>query len=442
MIGGVFLQGIGVYPLYLKSALDQLKISMHVIKAGVYKDAAETFLRDSMSDESKQSTAALIEDLWGRYLDRISKHRGVSTETIFNYINEYDVLLAGGAKPARIALDAGLVDKIVSRLEWREEMEKLIGKNNALSHSLSYRSYLKSNRPSPSELSSHADKVAVIMAKGTILDGEQPAGNIGGDTLSALIRQASRSSNIKAIVLRVDSPGGSASASELIRSALAAAQAKGKPVVASMGGYAASGGYWISSTSDKIFASDSTVTGSIGVFSLFPTFERSLEHLGVRSDGVGTTGLSNAMDNFSEINPIFRRVLQSSVNRTYNEFLELVSEGRGLSIEVADSIAQGRVWSGSSALKHGLIDGIGDLEHAIEESAKLAGLEKYEVVYLEKVLSPKERILKEILHSTLRLLPALTIDLPFEVPSEIDILKEVVQSPSLYLQCTSCDIRF
>ncbi|MEO2183618.1 MAG: S49 family peptidase, partial [bacterium] len=189
------------------------------------------------------------------------------------------------------------------------------------------------------------DKIAVIIAKGTILDGEQPAGEAGGDTIAKLIRKARNSKNVKAIVLRVDSPGGSAAASELIRTELEATQESGKPVVASMGGYAASGGYWISSTANKIFASETTITGSIGVFAIFPTFERSLDYLGVHSDGIGTTSLSGAMTNFEEINPVFKRVLQNSVNQTYNKFLALVSEGRGLSIEEADLVAQGRVWS-------------------------------------------------------------------------------------------------
>jgi protease-4 len=305
-----------------------------------------------------------------------------------------------------------------------------------------YRSYLQSMRPPIPVQNPATDKIAVIIAKGTILDGDQPAGDIGGDTIAKLIRKARNSKTVKAIVLRVDSPGGSAAASELIRTELAATQESGKPVVASMGGYAASGGYWISSTANKIFASETTITGSIGVFTIFPTFERSLDYLGVHSDGIGTTSLSGATNNFEEINPIFRRALKSSVNQTYNRFLGLVSEGRGLSIEEADSVAQGRVWTGSRALEHGLIDAIGDVNAAIESAAILADLTDYDVVYMEKELSAKDQILRQILQSSVSVLPPLQTSVFSAIPAELKTLTEITRSPSIYLQCTSCKITF
>jgi len=442
-IGGVFLQGFGAYPLYLKSALDKLRVSMHVIKAGIYKDAAETFLRDTMSDESRESTQEIIGFLWASYLEKITKHRGISSEAVSDYINNYDTLLEEEGKgPAELALDLGLIDGLVTRVEWRSELQAISEDPVGLYYQVAYRSYLRLMRPSISIQNPTTDKIAVIIAKGTILDGDQPAGEIGGDTIAELIRQARNSEKVKAIVLRVDSPGGSSAASELIRTELAATQESGKPVVASMGGYAASGGYWISSTANKIFASETTVTGSIGVFSIFPTFERSLDYLGIHSDGIGTTPLSGAMNNFEAINPIFRRTLQSSVNQTYNKFLALVSEGRGLSIEEADSVSQGRVWSGSRALEHGLVDGIGDVDTAIESAAVLAGLTDYDVVYMEKELSSKDRILREILQSVVRVLPTMKSSLFSAIPSELKTLAEVTRSPSIYLHCTNCKITF
>ena len=369
VMGGVFLQGFGVYPLYLKSALDKLQVSMHVLKAGIYKDAAETYLRDNMSDESRESTQEVIDFLWESYLSKITRHRNISAEAIANYINNYATLLEQTENgPAELALELGLIDGLVTSAEWRSKMQAISGESGDTFKHVVYRSYLQSMRPPMPEQNPATDKIAVIIAKGTILDGEQPAGEVGGDTIAKMIRKAKNSKNFKAIVLRVDSPGGSAAASELIRTELVAAQESGKPVVASMGGYAASGGYWISSTANKIFASETTITGSIGVFTIFPTFERSLDYLGVHSDGIGTTSLSGSMNSFKEINPVFKRVLQNSVNQTYNKFLALVSEGRGLSIEEADSVAQGRVWSGSRALEHGLIDGIGDVNVAIESA--------------------------------------------------------------------------
>ncbi len=440
-MGGVFLQGFGTYPLYLKSALDKLQVSMHVIRAGVYKDAAETYLRDNMSDESRESTQEAIDFLWDSYLAKITRHRGINAEVITHYINNYDTLLDQTEKgPAGLALDHGLIDGLVTRAEWRSEMQAISGESGDTYKQVAYRRYLQTTRPPIPVENPTTDKIAVIIAKGTILDGDQPAGDIGGDTVAKLIRGARNSKNIKAIVLRIDSPGGSATASELIRSELAITQESGKPVVASMGGYAASGGYWIASTANKIFASETTITGSIGVFTVFPTFERSLDYLGVHSDGVGTTSLSGSMNDFGEINPIFRRVLQTSVNQTYNRFLALVSEGRGLSIEEADSVAQGHIWSGSRALEHGLVDAIGGVNAAIESAAVLADLTDYDVVYLEKGLSAREQILNQVLQSSLSVLPPIQTNVFSVIPVELRTLTKITRSPSIYLQCMNCKI--
>ena len=443
VMSGVFLQGFGVYPLYLKSALDKLQVSVHVIKAGIFKDAAETYLRDEMSDESKESTEEVIDFLWDSYLSKITRHRNIDAEAITNYINNYATLLdQTESGPSGLALELGLIDGLVTGTEWRSEMQAIGGASGDTFVQVGYRSYLRAMRPPIPDQSLVADTIAVIVAKGMILDGEQPAGEVGGDTIAKLISKAKNSENVKAIVLRVDSPGGSAAASETIRNALGAAQASGKPVVASMGGYAASGGYWISSTANKIFASETTITGSIGVFTLFPTFERSLDYLGIHSDGIGTTSLSGAMNNFEEINPVFKRVLQNSVEETYGKFLSLVSEGRGLSIEQADSVAQGRIWSGSRALEHGLIDGIGDVNVAIESAAVLAGLTDYDVVYLEKELSPRELFFRQLLQSAVSILPPMQTGLFPAIPTEVKVLTQMVRSPSLYLQCANCQITF
>ncbi len=442
-LGGVFMQGFGAYPLYMKSALDKLQVTMHVIRAGVYKDAGEVFVRDDMSDFSRESSQELVDALWDSYLTTVSKHRDISKEDILGYINNYDtLLLEQESNPARLAVQSGLVDDLISRKAWREEMQGLSGVSGDSYKHIDYRSYLSATRPPIPVQNPATEKVAVIVAKGTILDGDQPAGEIGGDSLARLIRQARNTDSIKAIVLRIDSPGGSSSASELIRSELAETQASGKPVVASMGGYAASGGYWIASTANKIFSQETTVTGSIGVFATFPTFERSLEYLGLNSDGVGTTALSGSFNAFSEINPIFERTLQSSVNHTYQKFLSLVSEGRGLSIEEADAIAQGRVWTGDRALEHGLVDAIGDLDDAIESAAMLADIDGYDVIYMEKELSPREQVLRQIMESSIALLPPLGTDIVSIVPQELRTLSKMVSSPTLYLECLSCRITF
>lgn len=442
-LGGVFLQGFGAYPLYMKSALDKLQVTMHVIRAGVYKDAGEVFIRDDMSEFSRESNQELVDTLWDSYLATVARHRNITREDILSYINNYDsLLLQQESNPASLAVQRGLVDQLISRKAWREEMQSISGVSGDSYKHIGYRSYLGATRPPIPVQNPATEKVAVIVAKGTILDGDQPPGDIGGDSLARLIRKARNSDDIKAVVLRIDSPGGSSSASELIRSELAETQASGKPVVASMGGYAASGGYWIASTANKIFSQETTVTGSIGVFATFPTFERSLEYLGLNSDGVGTTSLSGSFNALSEINPMFERTLQNSVNHTYQKFLSLVSEGRGLTIEEADAIAQGRVWTGDRALEHGLVDAIGDLDDAIESAAMLADLDGYDVIYMEKELSTREQLLRQIMESSVAALPPLASDLISIVPPEVRTLGKMVSSPTLYLQCMSCRISF
>lgn len=441
-LGGVFLQGFGVYPLYMKSALEKLEITMHVIKAGNYKDAAEPFIRDDMSAFSRESNLELIEQLWNSYLNDVAAARGIEKASITNYINNYSTLIGDSGDPAKLALETGLVDGIVTRQEFRNEMQTLSGASGDSYHHIDYRSYLAAVRPPIPVQNPTSDKIAVIVAKGTILDGDQPAGDIGGDTLARLIRKARNDDSIKGIVLRVDSPGGSSSASELIRSELQATQESGKPVVASMGGYAASGGYWIASTSNKIFASENTITGSIGVFALFPTFEDTLKKIGVNSDGVGTTPLSGSFNSFREINPMFEATLRHSVDRTYDRFLSLLADGRGLTMEEANKIAQGRVWSGARALEHGLIDAVGDLEAAIESAALLADVAQYDVVYLEKELSPREQLLQQLLQSSIGLLPPLPTGVFQSIPQDMQALIKMAASPQVYLQCLSCNVSF
>jgi protease-4 len=443
MFSGVFLQGIGMYPLYMKSALDKLSVSINVIKAGLYKDAAEVFIRDDMSEFSRESNQVLVDYLWQEYVDNITEQREVTTENINTYVNSYDKLLkANDSDASKLAIASGLVDALVTRQEWRDEMKNISGESGDTYNHIGYRQYLASVRPPIPVEDPTSDKIAVIIAKGTILDGEQPAGNAGGESVSRLIRQARNNKNVKAIVLRVDSPGGTPSASELIRSELALTQESGKPVVASMGGYAASGGYWIASTSNRIFASETTITGSIGVFSLFPTFENTVEKLGIRSDGVGTNALSGAFNQFAEINPVWEQMLVHSVNHTYDKFLELVAEGRGMTVEEADKVGQGRVWTGAQALEHGLIDAIGGLDEAIESAAMLADVSDFDVIYMEKQLSPREQFIRQILDTSVSLLPRFNTSLFSLVPAELRTLSKMIEQPAVYLQCVTCRVSF
>jgi len=278
----------------------------------------------------------------------------------------------------------------------RQELVELVGEDdNPMGVNItSFDTYLSViNAPVPS-IPNDLDKIAVVVAKGSIIDGTQQAGTIGGDSTARLLRKARLNDDVKAVVFQIDSPGGSASASEVIRQEVLELQKAGKPVVVSMSTYAASGGYWIAAGADRIFASPSTITGSIGVFGMFMTYEKSLSHLGVHTDGVGTTEMAG----FSALRPLpdqFGQIIQYSVENTYSKFLNIVSNGRDLNIDAVDEIAQGRVWIGTDALELGLVDELGSLDDAIASAAEIAELENYDTFYVTRDLSPQELFWKE-----------------------------------------------
>jgi protease-4 len=442
-LGGVFMQGLDMYPLYVKSALDKLQVSIHVFKAGLYKNAAETFIRDDMSDYSREANQELLGALWGSFIATIARQREVDAEAIADYINNYpDLIAESDNDPITLAIERGFIDAAISREEWRQEMKAISGEHGDTYNHVDFRQYLSAVRPAIPVNNPARDKIAVIVAKGVILDGDQPAGTVGGETIARLVREARNDKSIKAVVLRVDSGGGSVTASELIRSELEHTQQTGKPVVASMGGYAASGGYWISSTANRIFASETTITGSIGVFGLFWTLQQSAAELGVHADGIGTTEFAGSFNPFIDLNPALGKTLEFSVARTYRKFLELVSQGRGLSIEEADAVGQGRVWTGARAVEHGLVDAIGNLDDAIVSAAMLADLDDYDVIFMEKKLSTREQLLQQLMQTSVNVLPGLPAGAVALVSKEIRQLTTMVQSPGIYLQCMTCNIRF
>lgn len=409
--GGVFLTGFGVYPTYFKGALDKLKVKLHVFKAGTYKGAVEPFMRNDMSLEAKEDAGQWLNVLWAHYRDTVIDRRKLTRAVFDRYTNHYDsVLLEADKSPAKLALNTGLIDDLMDQKTWTEKLQQLTAVDGKGYASIGFEDYLLVTRPPIATVNPSSDKIAVIVAKGTILDGEQPRGQIGGDSISRLIRKAREDNSVKAIVVRVDSPGGSASASELIRSELEMAQNEGKPVVISMSGYAASGGYWIASTANKIFASPTTITGSIGTFMVFPTFEESLATVGIYSDGIGTTELSNALNPFKNINVVLKNTLTHLVSHTYQKFIGLVARGRKMKEEDVDKIAQGRVWAGTTAVKLGLVDALGDVKDAIDSAALLAGVSKFDVLYMEKEESTREKLMRELLVSSIKVASWLKID--------------------------------
>ncbi|MFA7552702.1 MAG: signal peptide peptidase SppA [Spongiibacteraceae bacterium] len=396
-MGEVALEGYGLYRSYFKQALDKLKINFHVFRVGEFKSAMEPYMRDDMSAEAKKASRVWLGSLWDEYTAHVAERRNLSPQAINEYINTSDQVLArfhGDGAAAAVA--NGLVDGIKTRDEANSYLLTVAGAVTAEGdyQSIGFEKYLWRQRL---ELSSVAnpDKVGLIVAAGTIVDGEQLPGAIGGDTLAALIREARRDENIKALVLRIDSGGGSAFASEIIKRELDLLQHAGKPLVISMGSMAASGGYWISANADEIWALPTTLTGSIGIFGAFPTVDKSLAALGVNTDGVGTTDLAGAWRIDRPLQAITANSIQSKINHGYAQFLELVATGRGMSTQEVEVIAEGRVWSGADAQRLGLVDHLGTLQQAVDAAATLAGLDEYQRELIEIPLSPQEQFLKE-----------------------------------------------
>ncbi len=398
-MGGVILNGYGLYRAYYKSALEKLRVQFHVFKVGTYKSALEPFLRDDMSEEAKESNLAWLNVLWGAYKADVAALRGLDPSSIDDYINNIPAHLAKAqGDTAALALNHGLVDGLKTRDEVRQEMIGLVGEDedSGTYKQIDFYDYLSINRPFLKRIRPNRPKVAIIVAKGIILDGDQPAGTIGGDSLADLIRQARENDKIKSVVLRIDSGGGSAFASEIIRRELELTSRSGKPVIVSMGSIAASGGYWIASAADEIWASPTTITGSIGIFGAFATFEKSLASLGIHSDGVGTTKLADAFDPSRPINPLVKDVMQQVIEQGYRLFIQRVAHGRNMAPEEVEKIAQGRVWSGPTAVKLGLVDKLGSLQDAVKEAANRAGLRDFEAIYIEKPLTAREKFIQRL----------------------------------------------
>lgn len=397
--GAVLIEGLGVYQTYFKSALEKLNITPHVFKVGTYKSFVEPYTRDEMSPESKEANQRWLDQLWQSYVADVAEQREIELDAVApNKDHFLELLRKAGGNAASYALDNGLVDQLATRDEMTQAVIKEVGE--ADDHGwkgVGLKEYLAAIPEQYPQ--SGKDEVGLITASGAIMDGVQPAGTIGGDSLADLLAEARRDDQVKAVVLRVDSPGGSAFAAEQIRAELLALKQAGKPVVISMGSYAASGGYWISADADKIFASPTTLTGSIGVFGMFATIDKALSQYGVHTDGVGTTdfvgvGLTRALpDHVGE-------AIQLSVEDTYQRFVGLVGKGRGLSPEEAEKAAEGRVWTGQDAKALGLVDEFGNLDDALKAAADLANLKSWQVTPIAPEESARDKFLRELFDSS------------------------------------------
>ena len=396
--GWMLLDGYGRYQLYFKSALEKLSISQHIFRVGTYKSAVEPYIRDSMSAAAKEANQLWLTDLWQQYKIDVAQQRNFA---VSNFDENIDVLVtklkAANGNIAEYALANNWIDALKTREQMKQDLINVVGSNGDKGYkNIAFDDYLTLINSNTLMESTSSNKVAIIVAKGTILTGNQKPGTIGGTSTAALLRQARDNENVKAVVLRVDSPGGSAYASEIIRQEVELLKASGKPVVASMGTYAASGGYWISAPADKIYASPTTITGSIGIFGFFMTFENTLSKLGIYTDGVGTTDIAG-FGITRELTPGMANIIQLNIERGYRDFVELVANNRNMTTAQVDAIAQGRVWSGSKALELGLVDALGDLDNAIEAAAQLANLESYDRLLIEKEKSPRTLFLQSLL---------------------------------------------
>src|SRR6476469_4998959 len=397
-MGGLLLEGLGRYRQYYREGLqDKLGVDVHLFRVGEYKSAAEPYILDAASPASKQADLYWMNDIWQRYLADIARVRGVSAQQLAANI---DTLPQGLQAAQGDLAQYALRQKLVTGLKTREEIEDLMAKRGVADRDaedgfreVSLDGYLEHVDGALDRVNGRS-QVAVVVAEGEISGGKQPPGSVGGESTSELLRDARDDDHVKAVVLRVNSPGGEVFASEQIRREVAALKSAGKPVVVSMGDVAASGGYWISMNADRIYADPSTITGSIGIFGLIPTIPRTLDKLGVHTDGVATTRFGGAFDITRPLDPDVGNMVQAVIDKGYRDFTGRVAQARGRSVAEIDAIARGRVWSGAEAKQRGLVDAFGGIEDALADAATRAKLGKpghYQVRYIEKQATPFER---------------------------------------------------
>ncbi|EJG1696295.1 signal peptide peptidase SppA [Vibrio parahaemolyticus] len=445
--GGVLIKGYSAYSMYYKTLLEKLDVSTHVFRVGTYKSAIEPFIRDDMSDAAKESATRWVTQLWSAFVDDVTTNRNINAKVLNPTMEELlTEMKSVDGDLAQLAVKMGLVDELATRQDIRTLFAKEFGSDGKDSYNaISYYDYLATIRPDYT-LANH--DIAVVVASGAIMDGQQPRGTVGGDTVASLLRQARNDEKVKAVVLRVDSPGGSAFASEVIRNEVEALKKVGKPVVVSMSSLAASGGYWISMSADKIVAQPTTLTGSIGIFSVITTFEKGFSKLGINTDGVGTspfsgdgitTGLSEGAS----------QAFQLGIEHGYKRFISLVGSNRAMTVEEVDKVAQGRVWTGQDALSFGLVDQMGDFDDAVELAAKLANVTDYGIYWVEEPLSPTELFLQEFMNQVkvslgvdaTSLLPKSLQPVAQQFEQDASLLQSFNDPKGQYAFCLNCQVQ-
>ncbi|EHZ2845991.1 signal peptide peptidase SppA [Vibrio vulnificus] len=445
--GGVMLKGYSAFNLYYKTLLEKLDVTTHVFRVGTYKSAIEPFVRDDMSPAAKESATRWLTQLWGAFVDDVANNRKIDPKTLNPSMEEFlSQLKSVNGDLAALSIKLGLVDELATRQQLRAQLAEKFGASGDDSYkAISYYDYRATMRDN---FDVNADDIAIVVASGTIMDGQQPRGTVGGDTVAGLLRQARNDDKVKAVVLRVDSPGGSAFASEVIRNEVQALKDAGKPIVVSMSSLAASGGYWISMSADKIIAQPTTLTGSIGIFSVITTFEKGFNKLGIYADGVGTSpfsgeGISTGLSKGAS------QAFQMGIEHGYQRFISLVGNNRDLSLDAVDKVAQGRVWTGYDALQYGLVDQIGDFDDAVAEAAKMAQLENYNLYWVEEPLSPTEQFIQEFMK---QVKISMGVDIQSILPPSLQpVAQQMEQHASLlqnfndpkgyYAFCLNCEVQ-
>lgn len=441
--GTVDLHGFATNGLYYKTLLEKLKVTSHVFRVGTYKSAVEPFLRDDMSPAARDADSRWVGQLWQNYLNTVAANRQITPEQLFPGAA---AIIAGlnavKGDTAQYALDNKLVDALGSRAAADQELVKTFGLDK---QSNDYRSVSIYDYSVKTTSTQQDGNIAVVMASGAIMDGEETPGNVGGDTTAAQIRDARLDPKIKAIILRVNSPGGSVTASEAIREELAAAQAAGKPIVVSMGGMAASGGYWISTPASYIVANPSTLTGSIGIFGVINTLENSLDSIGVHTDGVATSPLAD-ISTTKALPTEVQQLMQLTIENGYRNFVGLVAKSRHKTPEQIDAIAQGHVWTGSDAKANGLVDALGDFDDAVKKAGELAKVSKPQLSwyqddpsFLDMMLSQMNASVQAVLPDTLKAwLPAPMLDVMSAMKAQPGLFDKQNDPQNRYAFCLNC----
>jgi protease IV len=450
-MGLVLVQGYDRYRTYLKDALDKLGVDVNVFRVGQFKSAVETFTRTSMSPEDREESRVYLTSLWNTYQAEVTRARKIAPDALAKYVDTFmQTVPAARGDAAKVALAQNLVTGLKSNIEVEKRLTQLVGADDdgESFSQISTTDYLRVVHADKT-LSIGKPKVGVIVASGEILDGDQPPGTIGGDSTARMIRDAREDKDVKAVVLRVDSPGGSVFASEEIYRELVALKAAGKPLVVSMSGYAASGGYYISAPADEIWANPATITGSIGIFAIIPTVDKTLAKVGVSVDGVGTTALSGQVRLDRPLSDGAKGVIQAITTHGYDEFLERVSSGRGKSTEQVNEIAQGRVWAGIDAKRVGLVDQLGLFNDAVKSAARRAKLTDYTTKFIEPKLTwaqslslnLKTRLVRMFLHASPDQVALAQLSQQLDpVTHQAQLLARFSQPNRLYAYCF-CEVR-